>query len=298
MHARRFEEALSRRARTVRLKARSSTRAVASVLASVLASILAHSPADTRAAGTDNLQARQIHREPLRSGDEELSPALRALQRDSGMNPAWLWIEQGRTAWSAAAGPTIRTCASCHGPIEAMKVAAAYPRWHEASQRPRALEDQILHCRAHHAGPGSGPDPSASLHDVLNLSLAAALVAASHGQPIRPDPHPGLQTWSTRGQTLWHQRMGQLHLSCAQCHDQRAGQRLGGTRIPQGHDTGYPVYRMEWQSLGPLERRLRGCMTGVRAEPFAPGADEWRALSVYMHRRSAGLPLQAGAIRP
>ena len=107
-----------------------------------------------------------------------------------------------------------------------------------------------------------------------------------------------MQPWATLGQALWNQRMGQLNLSCAQCHDQRAGQRLGGTRIPQGHDTGYPLYRMEWQTMGTLQRRLRGCMTGIRAEPFAPDADEWMALMVHMQRRSAGLALEAGAVRP
>ena len=51
----------------------------------------------------------------------------------------------------------------------------------------------------------------------------------------------------------------------------RAGQRLGGSLIPQGHPTGYPIYRLEWQGLGSLQRRLRDCMSGVRAEPFAHG---------------------------
>ncbi|MFO1296969.1 MAG: hypothetical protein U1F25_11170 [Rubrivivax sp.] len=40
-------------------------------------------------------------------------------------------------------------------------------------------------------------------------------------------------------------RQGQLDLSCAQCHDQHAGRRLAGSVIPQGHPTGYPIYRLE-----------------------------------------------------
>lgn len=35
---------------------------------------------------------------------------------------------------------------------------------------------------------------------------------------------------------------------------------------PQGHPTGYPIYRLEWQALGSLQRRLRNCYNGVRAE--------------------------------
>ena len=36
--------------------------------------------------------------------------------------------------------------------------------------------------------------------------------------------------------------------SCAQCHDDNWGQKLAGAPIPQGHPTGYPLYRLEWQS--------------------------------------------------
>ena len=74
--------------------------------------------------------------------------------------------------------------------------------------------------------------------------------------------------------------------------------RLGGAPIPQGHATGYPIYRLEWQTLGSIERRLHGCVAGVRAEPFAPGADEWLALQVYLQQRAAGLRHEGVAVRP
>jgi sulfur-oxidizing protein SoxA len=73
---------------------------------------------------------------------------------------------------------------------------------------------------------------------------------------------------------------------------------LAGSTIPQGHPTGYPLYRLEWQGMGSLQRRLRNCMTGVRAEPFAPGADEFTALELYLMQRAAGMPLETPAVRP
>jgi sulfur-oxidizing protein SoxA len=82
------------------------------------------------------------------------------------------------------------------------------------------------------------------------------------------------------------------------CHDQRAGQRLGGTPIPRGDPVGYPVYRLEWQALGSLQRRLRGCMVGVRAEPFAPDAPEWTALELFLKARGAGAVEHAPGVRP
>jgi len=61
------------------------------------------------------------------------------------------------------------------------------------------------------------------------------------------------------------QRQGQLNLACAQCHDDNIGRKLAGIEMPQAHPTGYPLYRLEWQSLGSLQRRLRNCMIGIRA---------------------------------
>ena len=107
-----------------------------------------------------------------------------------------------------------------------------------------------------------------------------------------------MQAWQQRGARLWQQRLGQLNLACAQCHDQHAGAKLGGATIPQAHPTGYPSYRLEWQALGSLPRRLRGCLVGVRAEAFAPGADEWLALEVFLAQRAAGMALEGPAVRP
>jgi sulfur-oxidizing protein SoxA len=68
--------------------------------------------------------------------------------------------------------------------------------------------------------------------------------------------------------------------------------------IPQGHPTGYPIYRLEWQGMGSLQRRLRGCLTGVRAEPFAADSDEFTALELFLMQRAAGLPVETPAVRP
>ena len=93
------------------------------------------------------------------------------------------------------------------------------------------------------------------------------------------------------------QRIGQLNLSCAQCHDSLPGKRLAGSLIPEAHPTGYPVYRLEWQAMGSLQRRMRGCMSGVRAEPFAYGAQELVELELYLKTRAKGMAPSA-KLRP
>ena len=76
------------------------------------------------------------------------------------------------------------------------------------------------------------------------------------------------------------QREGQLNLACTNCHDDNWDKRLAGSPVTQAHPTGYPLYRLEWQSLGSLERRLRSCITGVRAQAYDYGAPELVALEL------------------
>ena len=71
-----------------------------------------------------------------------------------------------------------------------------------------------------------------------------------------------------------------------------------GSVIPQGHATGYPLYRLEWQTLGSLQRRLRNCLTGMRAELYPPGAPEYVDLQLYLMWRARGLAVETPAVRP
>jgi L-cysteine S-thiosulfotransferase len=226
-----------------------------------------------------------------RTGFDDMSPALQALQRDDTRNPGLLWVQEGQALWSQRAANG-RSCAACHeSGLDG--VAARYPALDAALGRPVTLASRIDRCRVQHQGQDSQAADGAQV-----LPLSAWLAHRSRGVRLAPSPDPRLAAWAERGAQLWQQRLGQLNLSCTQCHDARAGQRLGGAVIPQGHATGYPAYRLEWQTLGPLERRLRSCVVGVRAEPFAPGADEWLALEVHLARRAAGLPHEGVAVRP
>jgi len=230
-----------------------------------------------------------------RSGLLDMSPALQALQRDDGQNPGMLMVLDGQALWSRRDGTAQRACADCHGAAETSlrDAAARYPAIDAASGTPINLDGRIRQCRAQRqqapAWPAEHPEP---------LALAAYLGRLSRGLPINPPADARLAALQDEGRALWQQRFGQLNLACSHCHDRHAGQRLGGAVIPQGHPTGYPIYRLEWQGLGSLQRRLRACLTGVRAEPFAPGAREWLALEAWLMQRAAGMPVETPAVRP
>ena len=233
--------------------------------------------------------------DPRRSGFDFMTPPTQSMQRDDTANPALLWVAEGEAMWSQKAGTSGRSCADCHGAATTgmRGVAARYPAFDEKAKRPIDLARRINQCRIEH----QQAEPFAAESQPL-LALESYVGLQSRGMPIAPPDDPRLKPFVERGEQRFRQRIGQLDLSCAQCHDQHAGQRLGGSTIPEAHPTGYPLYRLEWQSLGSLERRLRGCMSGVRAEPFAYGAGELVELELYLARRAAGMAVDAPAVRP
>jgi sulfur-oxidizing protein SoxA len=100
-----------------------------------------------------------------------------------------------------------------------------------------------------------------------------------------------------RGRALYFTRIGQLNLACTHCHDERWGRTLLAEPISQGHGTGWPAYRLEWQSLGSLHRRLRACFFGVRAEQPASGSEDLLALEIYLAVRGRGLAVEVPGVR-
>ena len=220
------------------------------------------------------------------SGHDDASPAVQAMQDDDAENPGMLWVEQGAALWEEG-------CASCHGAPGSMRgVSARYPRYDPGLGRPVTLGAQVNQCRAR-----TGQAPWTPDSDEM-LSVTALVGRQSRGLPVAIDAGGPAQAWLQQGRALFTERQGQLNLSCAQCHDTLAGQRLGGARIPQGQVNGYPLYRLEWQGVGSLDRRLRNCLTGVRAEPLPPGSPEMAALQFYLGWRSNGLLVETPAVRP
>jgi sulfur-oxidizing protein SoxA len=230
-----------------------------------------------------------------RSGFDFMTPETQALQTDDMSNPGMLWVLQGEQLWQQAEGRADIACAGCHSDAnQTMRgVAARYPAYDEATGRPIDLAGRINSCRAAR----QQAEPLAPESDAL-LALTTYVAHQSRGMPVTPATDARLAPFRDNGRHLFQSRIGQLDLSCASCHDDNWGQRLGGSIIPQAHPTGYPLYRLEWQAVGSLQRRMRNCMIGVRAEPFAFGAPEFVELELYLMERARGLPVETPAVRP
>jgi L-cysteine S-thiosulfotransferase len=228
------------------------------------------------------------------SGTTFQSKATQALQADDGANPAMLWVEQGASLWATPAGPQSKSCATCHGDAaQAIKGAATrYPQVDPKTNTLLNLEGRINRCRTEHQ---SAPAFAYESRDLL--SLTAYLALQSRGLPSAVTINGPAAPHFESGRAFFITRQGQLNVSCAQCHDDNVGHKLRGDPISQGHPTGWPGYRLEWQSLGSLHRRLRACSLGVRAEILDYGSPEYLALELYLAWRGQSLPLEAPAVR-
>jgi L-cysteine S-thiosulfotransferase len=239
--------------------------------------------------------AAEIPRAERRSGYDFMSAETRAMQDDDTSNPGLLWVLQGGTLWKDKTGAAGRACADCHGDAAAsMKgVAARHPAFDAAKGRPLTLEQRINVCRVDRQ-----QAPPLAWESRELLALTAYIARQSRGMPIDVTIDARTQPFLDAGSSTFHRRQGQLNLACAQCHDANWGRRLAGNVIPQAHPTGYPLYRLEWQSLGSLQRRLRNCLVGMRAEPYDYGAPEFVDLELYLMWRARGMTMEAPAVRP
>ena len=172
-------------------------------------------------------------------------------------------------------------------------VAARYPAFDAALRRPVNLEERIKLCRSERQ---KAPPLAFESRDLL--ALTAYVARQSRGLPIAIVIDERTLPFLDAGREAFHRRQGQLNLACSQCHDDHWSGKLAGSPITQAHPTGYPLYRLEWQGLGSLERRLRGCLTGVRAESYPYGAPELVNLELYLMRRANGMRMETPAVRP
>ncbi len=230
-----------------------------------------------------------------RSGYQDMGPALQKMQDDDTANPAMLFVQAGETLWSEKTGTAGKSCADCHNDatVSMKGVAARYPAVAAETGKPVDLEGRINLCRTNHQ---QALALAAESDDLLALSAYVAL--QSRGQPIAPPDDVQLAALRANGAGIYRQRQGQLNLSCANCHDDNAEKKLAGATIPQAHPTGYPIYRLEWQALGSLKRRLRNCVVGMRAEAWPYDAREYLALESYLMERARGMVMDAPGVRP
>jgi sulfur-oxidizing protein SoxA len=250
--------------------------------------------AQTSPAAETSRAAQPQQPAPLKGGIEFQSPDVRALQADDFANPMTLWVTRGEALWSQPRGPQSKSCASCHGDAKAsMKgVAARYPKHDAPLGRVVNIDERIQACSERNQGAGRFANESDDF-----IGIAAYVALQSRGMPLAVSIDGPARSTYEAGRELYFKRIGQLNVACTQCHDDNWGRTLLAESISQGHPTGWPAYRLEWQRPGTLERRLRACFNGVRAEMPAYGDRDMIALELYLASRARGLAMEAPGVR-
>jgi L-cysteine S-thiosulfotransferase len=240
-------------------------------------------------------RAADIPLDQRRSDNAFISADTLAMQNDDTANPAMLAVLDGETLWNTKAGDANKSCADCHGDAKtSMKgVATRYPAYASELGRPIDLEEQINLSRATDQKAAPFAYESKEL-----LALTAYVAFQSRGMPVAVEENEKTKPFIEDGRAIFRRRQGQLDLSCAQCHDDNWGKKLAGNLIPQAMATGYPIYRLEWQEVGSLQRRLRNCLSGMRAQAYNFGALSLVELEFYLMWRARGLPIETPAVRP
>jgi sulfur-oxidizing protein SoxA len=228
------------------------------------------------------------------SGWEFRNPGTRKMELDDFDNPAFIWVDQGETLWSSVDGTQGKSCQSCHdNASKSMRgVRASFPKWSEARGKPKALEHQVNECRTERMGAEAWKWESDQM-----LGMTAYVGLQSRGMPVQVQTDGPMQDWLQRGKDLYYSRIGQLDMSCANCHEDNYGKMIRADRLSQGQVNGFPTYRLKWQKIGSLHRRFKGCMENIRAVAYDRGSDEFTALELYVASRGQGLSVETPAVR-
>ena len=171
-----------------------------------------------------------------------MTPETQAIQNDDTSNPGMLWAKDGEALWTARAGGSEKSCADCHGDAATgmRGVAAHYPDYDAAEQRPVDLAQRINLCRSRH----QQARPFA--HESREMLALTALIGSNHADSDQAECGRRLEPFLTRG-ALFMQRQRQLQSRLQQLHDDNwdAPRRL---RDHLAHPTGYPLYRPSGKS--------------------------------------------------
>ncbi len=217
-----------------------------------------------------------------------------ALQMDDFENPGMIFVDVAIDDWNTVDGTEGKSCASCHvgGPEEFAGLRAVLPRWNEAEGKMFTMEDYINYSRVNYMG--AEPLPLAK----PRMDAMVALISLqSRGIPMNVAiDGPVADIWA-QGEEIYYTRVGQLDMACANCHEDNFGNMIRADRLSQGQSNGFPVYRLKNAKLNSIQARFKGCMKNIRAEPYAVGSEEFRALELYVASRGNGLSVEGPSVR-
>ncbi|MGB0411350.1 MAG: sulfur oxidation c-type cytochrome SoxA, partial [Pikeienuella sp.] len=166
----------------------------------------------------------------LYSGWRYRSDETQSLQADDFENPAMVAVEYGQELWETPAGESNESCADCHGDVSEMAgLRAVMPKWSDNAGQPWALEQWINWSIKEHQGADGWKWESEEM-----LAMTALIGLQSRGMAMAPETGGRMQEWHDKGKDLYYTRVGQLDMSCSNCHEDNYGNMIRADHLSQG----------------------------------------------------------------
>jgi len=228
------------------------------------------------------------------SGYDFLSKDIQEIQDDEFLNPGMPTVELGSQIFTESEAGE-KSCGSCHGEEGELlnkNNIASYPAYQPAYETVHTLQERIHACWT------DKQDRFPLLYDDPKLiALETFVRSLARGTEINVEVNEQSRALYQQGEQLYKKRFGQMAMTCHHCHVQYQGVFMRGRKLTQGQTNGFPGYRFTSDRVTSLHRRFNECFVELRAEPFATGSQEYKALEYYMGVMSNGLKIETPAVR-
>jgi sulfur-oxidizing protein SoxA len=236
----------------------------------------------------DDVQDNPATRTPPKETRDNLDPTE---------NPAMFALDRGKALFGRPhdAG---KSCASCHAnPEQSFRIwVAKMPRFEVRLNKVLGVEEFITR----HARATTGAE--FPMQSEENVALSVYLHNIANGETIRPDfSNAGARRAAASGRALMKRKLGQLNMSCVDCHtrDKHAfkwarGQYLVESRGTTSH---FPTWRTSRGDIWDIRKRFQWCNVSVRANDLPPDAREYGDIEMALAEINKGEKINAPGIR-
>lgn len=208
------------------------------------------------------------------------------------MPPYDAGIEKGEELYNKkfANGKSLATC------FPDTKVAGNYPYFDEKKKELVSLTSAVNDClRAN-----GEAEWNTQKGDMANFQgfLASTTTEAGKKVDIKIASAEAKKAYEN-GKEYYYSQKGYLKLSCAECHVQGAGVRVRNEKLSPltGQTTHFPAYRLKWDELGTLERRISGCIVDQGQVPPKDESTQMKELLYFLAYMSNGMAVDGPDVR-
>lgn len=201
-------------------------------------------------------------------------------------------IENGEVLFntSFANGQTYASCFDNGG----VGIRQNYPYFDDARGEVISLELSINECREK-----NGEKPLKwEVNDIADLSAYMAWTSRGNAMNIKVQSEAALKAYQ-EGKEFYYTKRGYLNNSCATCHVQGAGRHVRTETLHPalGEVTNWPNFRLKWEHLGTLHKRISRCHRDQGAKRFQAQDSRYRNVEYFMSYMSNGLPVNGPGVR-